>query len=121
MATMTVRTTVAFDPATAARLERLAKRWGVSKSEALRRALEKAEAASSAPPASSAPTDDDIAAMTPREAFDWLKANSTHPPGWSENFRRELREARERDAEIEDEREREKARHQQPMTTGGTP
>lgn len=43
MATMTIRTTVAFDPATVARWERLTKRWGVSKSEALRRALEVAE------------------------------------------------------------------------------
>ncbi len=33
---MTVRTTVAFHPATAARLEWRAKRWGVSKSEAMR-------------------------------------------------------------------------------------
>ena len=40
---MTVHTTVAFDLATAQRLERLAKRWGVSKSETLRRALEAAE------------------------------------------------------------------------------
>lgn len=40
---MTIRPTVAFDPATAARLERLAKRWGVSKSETMRRALESAE------------------------------------------------------------------------------
>jgi len=43
MATMTIRTSVAFDPATVARWERLSKRWGVSKSEALRRALEAAE------------------------------------------------------------------------------
>jgi len=42
---MTVRTSVAFDPATAARLERLAQRWGVFKSETLRRALESAEIA----------------------------------------------------------------------------
>lgn len=104
MATMTVRTTVAFDPATAARLERLATRWGVSKSETLRRALERAESEQSQPPASPEPTDQEIAAMTPREAFAWLRANPQHPPGWGEDFRRELREARERDAEIEEER-----------------
>jgi hypothetical protein len=46
---MTVRTSVAFDPTTAARLERLAKRWGVSKSETLRRALESAEIAAAKP------------------------------------------------------------------------
>ena len=37
MAIMTIRTSVAFDPATVARWEKLSKRWGVSKSEALRR------------------------------------------------------------------------------------
>ncbi len=43
MAAMTIRTTVAFDPATVARWERLTKRWGTRKSETLRRALEAAE------------------------------------------------------------------------------
>jgi len=59
MATMTIRTTVAFDPATVARWERLTKRWGVSKSEALRRALERAEELSMTPlgtTAASSPT-----------------------------------------------------------------
>ncbi len=71
MATMTIRTTVAFDPATAARLDRLAKRWAVSKSETLRRALEKAERAGGVetidPP--------DFTEMTPLQILDWLKAN----------------------------------------------
>lgn len=104
MATMTVRTTVAFDPATAARLERLAKRWGVSNSETLRRALERADVGQPLLPVASDPTDQEIAAMTPRDAFVWLRANPQHPPGWAEDFRRELRQARERDAAIESER-----------------
>jgi len=36
---MTVRATFALDPETASALERLARRWEVSKSEALRRAV----------------------------------------------------------------------------------
>ncbi len=99
MATMTVRTTVAFDPATAARLERLAKRWGVSKSETLRRALESAEISSAA---SGIP---DFKGMKPLEIVDWLRQNPQRPAGWGEDFRRELREARERDAIIEEELE----------------
>ena len=52
MARMTVRSTFALDPETADSLDRLAKRWQVSKSEALRRAVgaaatvEEADAAS---------------------------------------------------------------------------
>ena len=96
---MTVRTTVAFDPATAARLERLAKRWGVSKSETLRRALESAEKTSAA---SGVP---DFKGMKPLEILDWLRDNPQRHAGWGEDFRRILRETRERDAIIEEERE----------------
>ena len=111
MATMTVRTTVAFDPATAARLERLAKRWGVSKSETLRRALATAEELSARPVATGpVPSDEEIAAMTPLEAFEWLQAHPQVPPGWGESFRKELRAARELDAEIEEEREQARRR-----------
>ena len=39
MATMTIRGTYALDVGTVRRLEDLARRWGVSKSEALRRAI----------------------------------------------------------------------------------
>ena len=106
---MTIRTTVAFDPATAARLERLAKRWGVSKSETLRRALAMAEEMSAGPvEAGGVLRDEQIAAMTPLEAFDWLQAHPQVPPGWGESFRKELRAARELDAKIEEERERER-------------
>jgi hypothetical protein len=39
MATMTVKSTYALDVETARALEEMARRWGVSKSEALRRAI----------------------------------------------------------------------------------
>lgn len=42
MATMTVRATYALDPETVRTLERLARQWSVSKSEALRRAIQAA-------------------------------------------------------------------------------
>lgn len=109
MATMTVRTTVAFDPATVARWERLAKRWGVSKSEALRRALETAEKTAPVLPAlagASPLTDEEIARMTPQEAFAWLQMHPQVPPGWGESYRAELRAFREQDAELEEEKER---------------
>jgi len=105
MATMTIRTTVAFDPATAARLERLAKRWGVSKSEALRRALEAAEKQTIEAPDSSDLSDEELARMTPLEIMEWLHAHPQVPPGWGEEFRRELSAQRELDAEIEEERQ----------------
>lgn len=116
MATMTVRTTVAFDPATAARLERLAKRWGVSKSETLRRALETAEKSQPALQG----TIPDFTQMSPLQILDWLKVNPQVQPGWGAHSRRQLREARERDAEIEDEREQEKARLTQATTAERT-
>jgi hypothetical protein len=42
MATMTVRSTYALDIESVKKLERLAKHWGVSKSEALRRSIQAA-------------------------------------------------------------------------------
>lgn len=106
MATMTVRTTVAFDPATAARLERLAKRWGISKSETMRRALEKAEKDAALE------TDElpDFTGMSPIEILDWLRNNPSPPVpgGWGDDPHRELREMRDEDARIEEEREYER-------------
>lgn len=103
---MTIRTTVAFDPATAARLERLAKRWGVSKSEAMRRALEQAEQAA----ATTSTETPDFTGMSPIEILDWLEKNpsSPIPGGWGDDPHRELREMREMDALIEEERELER-------------
>lgn len=101
MATMTIRTTVAFDPTTVARWERLAKRWGVSKSETLRRALESAENALQGP----ADPISNFAGMPPLQILDWLRKNPSPPVpgGWGDDPHRELREA---DAKIEKERER---------------
>lgn len=45
MSKMTVRSTFSLDPETAQCLERLARRWGVSKSQVLRRAVGAAAAA----------------------------------------------------------------------------
>jgi gamma-glutamylcysteine synthetase len=50
MATMTIRSTYALDVATVEKLERLAKQWGVSKSEALRRSIQAATANHTAAP-----------------------------------------------------------------------
>jgi len=105
MATMTIRTTVAFDPATVARWERLAQKWGVSKSEALRRALESAE--NQRPVASLPGVVPDFTTMSPLQILDWLRVNPQVPPDWGANFRRELHEARDRDAAIEESREHE--------------
>ncbi len=104
MATMTIRTTVAFDPATVARWERLTKRWGVSKSEALRRALEAAEEKEPARAVSSAEKPD-FSNMSPIQIMDWLRDHPQVPPGWGNAFRAELKAARQRDAEIEAERD----------------
>lgn len=99
MATMTIRTTVAFDPATVARWERLTKRWGVSKSEVLRRALEVAET-----PTTTGAKEPDFSTMTPVEIMSWLRENPQVPSGWGEGYRTQLRSFREQDAKIEKER-----------------
>lgn len=105
MATMTVRTTVAFDPATAQRLDRLSKRWKVSKSEALRRALESAEAAENRQTAASDEVPD-FTCMAPLEIVQWLKEHPSPPVpgGWGANPHEEMRRIREMDAAIEEER-----------------
>jgi hypothetical protein len=104
MATMTIRTTVAFDPGTIARLERMAKRWGVSKSETLRRALQMAEETAM----SGGAAEPDFDQMTPLQIMDWLQENPQVEAGWGDEHRRQLREERDRDAEIEEDRERER-------------
>ena len=108
MAIMTVRTTVAFDPASAARLERLAMRWGVSKSETLRRALEDAEREA----ANADSGEPDFRGMTPLQILEWLDENPSPRVrgGWGDDPHRELREMRELDAMVEEERERPVAR-----------
>lgn len=105
MASMTIRTTVAFDPATVARWERLAKLWGVSKSEALRRALKQAEFTARAANPDSGPIPE-FSAMSPPQILEWLKTNpqTPIPGGWGDDACRDIREMREHDAKIEDER-----------------
>jgi len=100
---MTVRTTVAFDPASAARLERLAMRWGVSKSETLRRALEDAERKAT----NANIGEPDFQGMTPLQILQWLDGNPSPrvPGGWGDDPHQELHELREFDALIEEDRE----------------
>lgn len=109
MATMTIRTTVSFDPATVARWERLTKRWGTSKSETLRRALEAAERESSPPLASPLP---EFSGMTPDQILDWMRDNPSPriSGGWGSDSQREVREIREHDAVLEEARELERSR-----------
>ena len=47
MARMSIRTSYALDPATAARIKRLARAWGVSQSEVIRRSVSQAEGTAS--------------------------------------------------------------------------
>lgn len=101
MASMTIRTTVAFDPPTVARWERLAKRWGTSKSEALRRALQAAESSAGAELCAKEPQ---FTGMTPMQIVDWLSANPQVPPGWGQSFRQDLKGQREADAADDDAR-----------------
>ncbi len=50
MATTTVKATFSLDPGTVSRLEEIARHWGVSKSEALRRAIRAAAVGPAAGP-----------------------------------------------------------------------
>ena len=98
---MTIRTTVAFDPATVARWERLTRGWGVSKSEALRRALEAAEApllnreGKMVGPKAALPRQEDNARMTTAEALAWLRSNSLVTAEEGREWRAQLRQTRE--------------------------
>ena len=71
MATMSIRATYAFDVATARRIEDLARRWGVSKSEALRRAVQQAAEAPPAAPATALDALQRVASLERRQATDW--------------------------------------------------
>jgi len=96
MATMTIRTTVAFDPATVARWDRLSRRWGVSKSEALRRALEAAEVNGSD---TAAGEDPDFTGLSPAQILDWIAAHPLVPAGMGERWSAEIKAEREAEAE----------------------
>lgn len=77
MAKKTVRSTFALDPETVASLDRLAERWEVSKSEALRRIIEAAariEEVDAAADAIAALEElQDRLALTPEKTEAWLR------------------------------------------------
>ena len=76
MATMYIRSTFALDETTTRGLARLAEKWGVSKSEALRRAVARAEE-------QPGPGGE----MTPREALLALKRKPPLTPGQARSWR----------------------------------
>lgn len=87
MAKMTVRSTFSLDPETADSLDRLARRWGTSKSEVLRRAVGAAAAAEEADgPAGALAA---LRALQERLGLDDAKAER-----WIEELRAERRGAR---------------------------
>tara|TARA_B100000029_G_scaffold194566_1_gene192617 strand:+ start:253 stop:522 length:270 start_codon:yes stop_codon:yes gene_type:complete len=71
---MTIRGTYALDPETVGRLEALARRWEVSKSEALRRAIRAAAEAEQAPDTAVALLDElqRTAGLDQRSADEWV-------------------------------------------------
>ena len=76
MATQTVKTTYSLDVDTVRALEKMARRWGVSKSEALRRAIRSAAASAEAEEGGPLETLDRIqrsAALSEAEATDWAR------------------------------------------------
>lgn len=83
MATTTVKATYSLDPGTVLRLEEIARSWGVSKSEALRRAIR--AAASGEAPGSGGPLG----------ALDALQRSTSLTPSsaraWAANVRAERR------------------------------
>jgi hypothetical protein len=63
------------------------------------------------PTSSEAP---DFSAMTPLQILDWLAENPQVPAGWGDDYRRELAEMREQDAQIEEQRERDRGKVAEP-------
>ena len=80
MAIMTVRSTFALDPETVRRLDEVARQWGVSKSEALRRAIRSAAG-------SGAPERQKIESLTKLQ--DSLGLTRKSADAWIDNVRRE--------------------------------
>ncbi|HSW29084.1 MAG TPA: ribbon-helix-helix protein, CopG family [Longimicrobiales bacterium] len=87
MPKMTVRSTFSLDPETAQSLDRLARRWGTSKSEVLRRAVGAAVAAEEMDGTSEALAA--LEALQQRLGLDERKAAR-----WIEELREERRSAR---------------------------
>lgn len=86
MAATVIRTTYALDEETVRRLNRLARQWNVSKSEALRRAIRAADARSTTP-------DDRL------KALDELQASMRLTPGRAQAWVREVRAERRQGTE----------------------
>jgi len=77
MAIPVIKTTYALDAETVQVLERMAQRWGTSKSEALRRAIRAAAAATNAEPDDAVTALDRLqraAAVPPARAKEWVRA-----------------------------------------------
>jgi len=82
MATMTVRGTYALDLDTVRKLEELAKKWGVSKSEALRRSIQSAAS-------SQVPVSDRLQAFRAlQRSLGWTKSQARE---WEKRVRGERR------------------------------
>ncbi|MEJ2237308.1 MAG: ribbon-helix-helix protein, CopG family [Gemmatimonadales bacterium] len=76
MATHTIKTTYALDVDTVRTLEQMARRWGVSKSEALRRAIRTAAAQDTEPGGGALKALNKLqsaAALTNKKADDWVR------------------------------------------------
>jgi transposase-like protein len=88
MATTTVKATYSLDPGTVSRLEEIARHWGVSKSEALRRAIRAAAVGPAAGPAA------------PLAALDALQRGAALTPvatrAWAAEARKERRSSSSR-------------------------
>ena len=87
MATTTIKATYSLDPETVRLLERVSRRWGVSKSEALRRAI---RASASLPPEA----DDRVSALDRLQEATALSAGAA--ASWARKARAERRAARGR-------------------------
>ena len=83
MATTTVKATYSLDPGTVNRLEEIARHWGVSKSEALRRAIRAAAAGEA--PGSGGP----LAALDALQRTAGLTTSSAR--AWADEARKERR------------------------------
>ena len=78
------RTSMALDGGTLLALKQLAKRWGVSKAEVMRRAVRRAKEE----------TEREAAQPRPLEALDWLQQGGGLSVKEAETFRKEVRSER---------------------------
>jgi Zn-dependent peptidase ImmA (M78 family) len=86
MAKMTIRSTFALDRETVENLERLAKKWGVSKSAALRRVIDAAacveEVDAAADALAALKEIQERLALTPEKTEAWLRELREMREGW---------------------------------------